>query len=199
MSIDLDVTGNAATTLASRQSCLELSPGDTFTFDVTVEGIPDSRPMIGFTLGLEFEAQLTLGSYEVRHLLASKLGSSILDPGPGISNPQRLYISAVDIGHPGTAEAGSGVLARITLLLDSEAAAGTYSFNLLPESVAIVDTQNNGHTPLTLNNATLVVGGSCPEAAFAPPALTPTPKSPGIARSAGTRFANLWRWRTSRY
>ena len=40
MSIDMNVAGNTATSLGTRQSCAEVAPGGTLTFDVTAQGIP---------------------------------------------------------------------------------------------------------------------------------------------------------------
>src|SRR3990172_5035300 len=54
MSIDLDVTGNTATSLGPREECIVVNPGDTVTLDVTAEGIPAASPIVAYSFNLYY-------------------------------------------------------------------------------------------------------------------------------------------------
>src|SRR5574342_616053 len=64
MSIDMDITGNTATALGTRESCARINENntmdadetavDTLTVDVTAVNIPASNPAIGFAYELNF-------------------------------------------------------------------------------------------------------------------------------------------------
>jgi hypothetical protein len=140
MSIDLDVTGHTATTLGSRDSCLEVSPGQLFTLDVTAEGIPTSNPIIAFGTGVAFEATLglTVDSYSVKLLLASRPGSAVLDTGLVI-NPDKIFFSAADTGYPSSAESGLGVLARLTFQVGADAPSGPHTLSLRERHAVRID------------------------------------------------------------
>lgn len=196
MSIDMDVSGNTATGLGARDGCVEAAPGDLVTFDVTAEGIPADYPMIAFHAVVGFPANVVLQSYDLNYLLAASPGSQILDPTIGGSYPAELSpFEAVDISDHFSIppEFGSGVLNRITVAIQSDAAPGAYPLTLA-EPVHI-DPLNSALLANVANGATLVVGGDCanppptpphspspiltptptPTATPAPPPLTPTP------------------------
>jgi hypothetical protein len=53
--IDMDPTGNDATTLGSRDECKEAVAGDTVSIDVTATNVPAATAMIGFTFGIDYD------------------------------------------------------------------------------------------------------------------------------------------------
>ncbi len=86
MSIDMDVTGNTATSLGPLDQCVVVSPGSSVTLDVTATNIPASNPMIAFAFTLNYPAGvLTVQSADPNFLIASSPGSNVLnasDPTP---------------------------------------------------------------------------------------------------------------------
>jgi hypothetical protein len=171
MSIDMDVTGNTATSLGPVESCLEVIPGTSFTFDVTADAIPVTNPMIAFTFALTMHQSFTFDTDDPRFLLDANPGSSLIDPGPGFGE-DRITFGVVDNGYPSSAESGSGVLLRATFLVDAAVAPGAYAVAL--SDAAHVDTQGNSKPPKVLHFATLLVGASCD--GFTPtPTPSPTP------------------------
>ena len=188
MSIDMDPTGNTATSLGTRQSCGEVSPGGTLTFDVTAAGIPPydgaiSGGMIGWFFSIRYdEAALTLESHDIRFLI------SVNPPGalpynasqflPDIDLDNKWNASAADLqSPPSIPESGSGVLTRVTISAGNSASVGYYSLFLT--DAGHLDYYNDVGLADQVNGASLAVGVSCQNL----PAITPTPLPTGGSAS----------------
>ncbi|HSP56537.1 MAG TPA: cohesin domain-containing protein [Dehalococcoidia bacterium] len=174
--VDLDTSGNTATSLGSVEECREVNPGDTVIIDVTATNIPASTAMIAFAYTLHYDpAAISVTAVDLNFLLASAPGSSVLDAGDPLPDTNGTYIgTGADTGDTNTtAESGSGVLERVTLQVAQGAAPGAYALGLTES--AHVDKQNNSHGPDHLVGARLAVGGvTC--------ASLPTPTPPGTSR-----------------
>lgn len=164
MSIDLDTTGNTATSLGPLDSCLSVSPPASFDLDVTALNIPATAfggmSAFGFTLNYDAGAGAqTVTGNNPNFLLAVNPGSSIMqivDPTP---DSDGAFNSAANDASASPGETGSGVLARITLTVGAGAAPGVYPLTLT--GAAHLDEGGFPYLPDNTNNAVLVIGGSC--------------------------------------
>jgi hypothetical protein len=163
MSIDLDVTGNTATTLGPRNSCREVNPGDEVTFDVSAEGIPSSDPMIAFTFRLNYPPPyFTVTHADSSYLLAATPGSNVFDLSDVLPDSDGAWRSgAADISNLAMVppESGSGVLARLTLEVAANTPSGIYAMTL--SEASHIDTFNDSRAPNLFRDAFLAVGASC--------------------------------------
>ena len=116
MSIDLDTSGNTATTLGPLDSCLQVQPGETITLDITATNIPASNPMVGFAyLILYNDSMLTIETQDHQFLLAATPGSGLLngsEPTPDTDGSNDWHGSAADLSTTAP-ESGSGTLSRV--------------------------------------------------------------------------------------
>ncbi len=187
MSIDMDPTGNTATSLGTRQSCGEALPGGTLTFDITAQGIPpynnngtpttldDTGGMRAYSTQLVYdEARLTVESENQAFLLAASPGSQLF-PGsqflPDQDNNNAWISTALDTSAipPDVPESGSGVLTRVSISVSLGAPSGFYSLHL---SFGIhINVQDAAAEADSLFSGLLAVGALCQNA----PSVTPTP------------------------
>jgi hypothetical protein len=200
MSIDTVPTGNGATTLGPRHSCVEVPPGGTVFLDITVEGIQtfddggtpgsswdDTGGIIGYSYKLLYDAAIiSVQSQFTNFLLHANAGSSLFagasDPRPDADGS---FTSAVlDIGN-GIPESGDGVLDRLTVRAAS-GASGLFAVTLSEN--AHVDASGMSYRPLISNDGVLAVGMPCPSPPPSPTA-TPTP-SPSIVFNGSTTTVN---------
>ncbi len=176
MSIDMDTTGNSATSLGPRDECVVASPGSTITLDVTAASVPVAYPMLAFTFTLNFPAGvITVESANPNFLLASTPGSSLFDVSDSVPDGDGVWHgAAVDVSDHATvpAESGTGVLERITISVVSGAPAGLYPL-ALTEAAHIDPATAGTHVPASINNAFLAVNSTCEN--LPTPTLTPTP------------------------
>lgn len=132
MAVDVDTIDNTATSLGSLQSCREVPPNQSLDIDVILDSIPIDRPMQGFEFDLIYDpAKLEVTAVDDTLLLAANPGSgpffSFTDSVPDSDGSFKVANS--DFGaDPG--ETGSGVLARITLEVLENAAAGDAALDL---------------------------------------------------------------------
>ena len=206
MYIDLDVSGNTATSVGPLDVCLEVKKGDTTTLDVTAEAIPASYPMIAFGFDLNFPPDVVnIESADADFLLGSEPGSNVFDASDPLPESDGQWTSAAtDIGKS-TPESGSGVLQRITLSIDPSAPSGLHSLFL--SSAAHIDPGNEAHPPVVVLSVLLAVetvcesGSPSPTATISPGPVpgtpicqcappTPTP-TPAILPDAGGLAAAL--------
>lgn len=193
MSLDLDVSGNTATSLGPRDDCLEVSVGQIVTLDVTAEGIPASNPMIAFAFALNFPAgTVTVTGADADWLLGAGPGSAVFNANEPLPSSSGLWRSAVADTGDITGETGSGVLERLTIEISGSAASGHYL--IWPNEAVHVDPAGNSWAADAVGHAFLAVGASCedvpqitsppnlPDEAPGNTAATPTP-------SAGARIA----------
>ncbi len=175
MSIDMDTAGNTATSLGPRESCGEVSPGGTKTFDVTALNVPSSTALIAYSFTLAYdEAPLTLTSHNFHFLLASDPGSApatVSEFIPDTNGNNRWSAAVADLASADVSppESGSGVLSRLTISANAAAPAGFYNIHIF-DGFHITSLQE-AFSPDTHESALLAVGVSCAGA----PLITPTP------------------------
>jgi len=192
MSVDMDPSGNTATSIGPREFCARINRNgamdadedtvDGLTIDVTAgpEGIPADNPMIGFTLALSYDAGLAdIVAEDIRFLLASVPGSEVLGVSDDLPDNDGVFNStALDLTAGRTADSGPGVLTRITIVPVAAAAAGIHDLVLVDGAAAHVNAQNVGAAPEALNHGMLAVDVECPAVQATPgPIITMTPRS----------------------
>jgi hypothetical protein len=166
MSIDMDTSGNTATSLGPLDSCRSVTPPAVFDIDVTALDIPATAfgGMNAFAFTLHYDNTAGAQSVTAQNpslLLAANPGSAIFNGSDATPDADGAYTAAAfDSGPvPATSEVGSGVLSRITLSVGAGATPGAYPLTLT--DVAHVDGGGFPYPPDTINNAFLVVDGSC--------------------------------------
>ncbi len=178
MSVDVDITGNTATSLGPLESCVEARPGDTVTVDVTATNIPAATAMIGFAFEIQYDdVHLAISADDHQFLLAANQGSilfNVSDATPD-ANPDGLWRAGVADLSVTAPESGSGVLSRLSIGVDAGAPPGLYSLRLRGDDTAAhVDRTNQPYFPDRLNHGVIAVGLPCPEQT---PGPSPTPTS----------------------
>lgn len=178
MSVDTEVTGNAATSLGALDSCIEAAPGDTITLDVTATNIPAGFEMMAFSYTVNYdEAALTIETQDHEFLLAANFPSAIFNASeetPDIDGNGSWIASVADIGG-GRAESGSGVLSRLTVSVALDAASGIRAFLLTGATHG--DNLNEYHSPDVMNDGAIAVGVPCPPSGSPTPSPVQTPVS----------------------
>lgn len=115
LAIDVDPSGNTATLLDTRQVCVEVSSGDTFDIDITVENVEDLSAWEAY-LGFDNDVVHVVGR-DVQMFLTSSPGANAFDLSASVPHdsdtPYR--VGAANIADPPEGVSGSGVLARLTL------------------------------------------------------------------------------------
>ena len=128
MSIDLNTSGNTATTLGPLDSCREVQPGQTVTLDVTATNIPASNPMTGFAYHILYDdSGLTIETQDHQFLLAATPGSGLLnvsEPTPDEDGSNDWRSGLADLSST-AAESGSGTLSRLTLSVATATPSGS--------------------------------------------------------------------------
>jgi len=177
MSIDMDTTGNTASSLGTRDECVSVAAGSTVTVDVTIDNIPtyvDNAPL--GVVDPNDTGGITAFAYDFVHpgapnftiqapadstfILTANVGSSTFDASNALPDSSGVWTASVlDVGSAAPEE-GSGVLTRLTIAVDAATPAGLYSLSLA----------NHAHSdpaafyvPDVTNGATLAVGQSCPQ------------------------------------
>lgn len=194
MSIDVDVTGNTATSLGPLDSCVEARAGDVVTVDVTALNIPATNPMIAFTYAIQYDdSSVRVESQDDRFLLAANAGSGLVNasdstPDENVNGLWSATVLDVSDSRFVPPEFGNGVLSRLSISIRQGLQAGLYTLRLAPEETAHVDTNNDTNRPEILNSAAIAVGVSCPPVSGTPtpvpsptPLPTPTPGPPAIS------------------
>jgi hypothetical protein len=192
MSIDLDVTGNTATSLGPLESCVEASQGDTVTLDVTALNIPAGFEMIAFAYTVYYdEVALTIATDDEQFLLAANFPSAVLDATqatPDLNGDGQWTGSAADLS-AGPGESGSGVLSRLTMSVALDAPAGVYPLTLA--GAGHVDSLNEGYAPDILNGGWIAVGVPCPSSESPTPSPAPTPSPPSPSPTPSLPLSDL--------
>jgi hypothetical protein len=184
--IDMDPTGNTATSIGTVEPCARVNPNgiqdadeetiDSVDIDIVTgpAGIPASNPAIALTTTLTYPAPWTeVIGRDPLFLLNSAPGSAITTPGDSLPDSDGAFLNdVVDLG-AATAESGPGVLSRFTLRSTPGAPAGLYSLRL--ESAFHFDTLNNAQRPdneigfvnsfEVIPSATIAIDVPCPQPA----------------------------------
>lgn len=121
IAVDLDTTGNSATSLGPREDCASVGPNDTLQIDVTVKGVPPFDPgtfsggIAGFGFDLLYDPtviKVTAVDLDFLHASAgARIPFDIIDPLPDTDGVFRF--DSGDLSQ--NFESGDGVLARIAL------------------------------------------------------------------------------------
>lgn len=115
LAIDVDPTGNTATSLGTRQVCVEVDSGDTFDIDITAENVEDLSAWEAY-LGFD-NSIVHVVDRDVQMFLTSSPAANAFDLSASVPHdsdtPYR--VGAANIADPPEGVSGSGVLARLTL------------------------------------------------------------------------------------
>nr|NIR01236.1 hypothetical protein [Gemmatimonadales bacterium] len=107
---------NTADTVAGVEICREVSSGDTFDVDITIEDVTN---LIAFDTALYYDKNmLAVVDRDVDFFLAIASGSNVRDQSDASPDADGYYgFRGLDTSwkDPATAESGSGVLGRVTL------------------------------------------------------------------------------------
>jgi hypothetical protein len=188
--LDLDISGNAASSVGSIQSCASLQPGDTLQIDFWITGAPPPAGAEGgvaaFTYYLHFDpAVVKVTAVDNKFMIVDGGGNLTVDivdanPGSGLEGLEgdplpattgNLRVESAEIAGP--FESGDGILSRITL---QAIAAGSSDLTLrddqydnYPAPSILEGGTGNLHFVNSVQNGIVVVGGSCAQQ----PAPTP--------------------------
>ncbi len=171
MAIDMDTTGNTATSLGERQYCIEAEPGQRITLDVTAEGIPESHPMIGFAFELHYAPEaLRLLSANPNFVLGALDGSSVMNASDSVPDGDgRWYAAVADTSN--ASEWGTGVLMRPVIEVTAAATQGIYKLDMF--NPIHVDPTNTAYRPRAILPGYVAVNTPCDGAPTPPPTLAP--------------------------
>jgi hypothetical protein len=192
-SLDMDPTGNAATSLGPNDTCVSTTAGSTVTVDLTATNVPpfndagtpgvpadDSGGIIGWIATLLYSdngAPLRIEMEDQNFLVASNPGSSLFSgsaPLPDSSGDGQWTSQSFDIGAGATPEEGSGVLARLNVSVDASAATGNYDLQLDTSNAAHSEASGATLDPHAVNLGTIAVGQACAGAETPSPSPAPT-------------------------
>jgi hypothetical protein len=181
--IDMDPTGNTATSVGSVQTCARVNPNgvkdadedviDGVGIDIMVGplGIPASNPMIAFTYDLLYPPPLVVSAASHSFLLANTPGSTTIEPGDTTPDADGTYVGqAYDFSDWGIVppESGEGTLSRLTISAPLSASTGVRQIQM--RFGVHIDTQGEGRLPHNSSAASvplgahLAVGLPCPAA-----------------------------------
>ena len=159
VAIDVDPTGNTATSLGPVDTCVAVEAGSPFTIDVIANSIPPYQPLAGGGL-IGFQYDLNYGSLHVTaadnlQLIAANgvLPLEFTEEMP--DNGGTLIVAFADLG-TSEPESGAGIITRITLQAVSQ---GTTDLTLT--DLVLVDSVSNSYLVSTAGSARIEVGGSC--------------------------------------
>ena len=112
--VDADPTGNTATLLGERDTCIAVQEGDSFQVDVIVEDVED---LIAWEVYLSFDPSLIqVTDRDVHHFLDAVPNSSPFDLSESVPDDDGRYrVGAASIADPPVGGSGSGVLARLSV------------------------------------------------------------------------------------
>ena len=160
MSLDMDTTGNTATSVGAIDVCVHAIAGDAVTVDVTAQGIPPTTAMIAFAATISYDKNsLSVTANNVSMMLNANSGSQIFDTSDAVPDTDGTFnFGAIDTGS-GTGESGDGVLARTTITVSNSAVSG-YLYNVNLSNGAHIDSNNMAYAPNAINGARIAVGSA---------------------------------------
>ena len=162
--VDVNASGNTATSLGSIQTSRTVACGDAFDIDIYITDVTNLR-MWNVTFRYE-PAILGVYARDVQMFLAASLGSDVEDRSFGDYGFSGNYdLLATDIAEPPAPESGSGVLVRLSV---RALAPGVSKGDVIPER--FWGTSGPISNPPAVN-AQIIVAGQC-----ATPVPTPTPE-----------------------
>jgi hypothetical protein len=172
--VDVDASGNTATSLGNIETSRTVACGDAFDIDIYVTDVPDLQV---WNVAFQYDPGI-LGVYarDVRMFLAASPGSDVNDYSDGDSGFNGNYdLLARDAANPPAPESGSGVLARLSVRALSP---GVTRANAAP--VLFFGTSGPISSPSAVD-AQITVAGECTT-----PVPTPTPEPTGTPTRSPT-------------
>lgn len=115
LGVDVDPSGNTATSLGPIESCLSVTTGTTFDIDIFVEGATGLRV---WNVALRYDPSvITVVGRDIQMFLAANPGSDVVDHSHGDPSVGGAYeLTAADVSEEESAhESGVGVLVRLTV------------------------------------------------------------------------------------
>lgn len=212
LGIDVDPSGNTATSLGTIDECISVSSGADFDIDVFLDKIPSPHNLGGFEYRLNYDST-ALRVNAVDHgggtsLIMSQAGSSVLDLGdcspPGSPCPDTdgsLFVSVVDTGGPASVEDPDslGVLGRynltviggegnLTLLTLTDPALGGYEPTVTPWTDEIDQVWDGDFAPaygvIAIDTPCRELTATPAPTATVPAAATPAALTPATSATA---------------
>lgn len=178
LSIDMEIAGNDADSLGSRQECREALPGATIIIDVTVEGISAATPLLSYQYMFLFPGPTIAITDHEPIKIDSNPGSQLFNVSDPLPDLDGVWTAvALDTGEgPDVYETGSGVLDRLTLEVGTDAAPGTYLLSL--SDAVLIDPNTMPYSPSVTRNARLAIGESCAGSTPVPPVTATATAAP---------------------
>lgn len=137
LAVDVNTDGNTSTALGTRDLCAQVSAGDTFQVDVTIENVTALTALEAFIT--YDENVVTVTDRKVKdQFLASAGESNVFDASesvPDVDGRYRMEAAIIPADDPIGAD-GSGVLARLTLEAKGP---GVTTLSLTPSQTDIPD------------------------------------------------------------
>jgi hypothetical protein len=132
LGVDVDHTGNTATSLGSIEASRTVACGETFEMDIFIQDVAD---LLTWLVGLDYDPSVVrITERDVQMFQAANAGSDVRDQSggdEGLASGWGGYyeVAAADAGEPreDVADSGSGVLARLTV---AAVGAGTSPLNV---------------------------------------------------------------------
>ena len=192
LAIDGDPTGNSARSVGTIERCVSANVGEPAQIDIVVPapGVPAARGMGAYQFSILYDpAVIWIGTDDSAMLLAQAAGSNVIpiaDPRPdrnGVYESWGVDFGPSGIEPAGSSETGPGVIARITLLLQSE---GVSTLTL--SDVLVIDDASERISLESVQSATINVGQSCLSESVTP--LTPAPSLSAFPKSGGPPAPN---------
>jgi hypothetical protein len=176
LAIDGDPTGNSPRSVGSIEQCVSASVGRPTQIDIVVPGpgVPVDRGIGAYQFSLLYDpGSIWISDDDSNMLLAQAARSNVIpiaDPRPdrnGVYESWGVDFGPSGIEPAGTSETGPGVIARITLLPQSEGGS-----TLTLSHVLVIDDASNRISLESVQSAIINVGRPCSSESVTP--LTPT-------------------------
>jgi hypothetical protein len=194
LGVDVDPTGNTATSLGTIEPCTSVGINDSFDIDIFITNVID---LLGWEAYFVYDPSvINVIGRNAQMFQAANAGSEVFDASEALPDADGQYrLAAVDIGEPPAPDSGSGVLARLTLQAVGAGAS--------PAALALLDINGDGKPDLgpsltdvqgdhigdvnddalfdgPISSARIAVDTACPEATLTPAATaTPVGAMPG--------------------
>jgi hypothetical protein len=177
MGIDLDPTGNTTTSLGPTDSCISVSSGQTFDFDIVIANVTD---LAGWQLILTYDpAVLTLASADVDMFVTAHEGARLVDLSDSL--PDNTGTHGFIVGDVQLAgQSGSGTLARVTAQVVGPGSAALAAEQVVLGDVfatSIDDADGDTFFDGPVSPAFVYVDASCPGEL---PSVTPRAPQPTV-------------------
>ncbi len=185
VAVDADTSGNDSRTVGTVEDCVSTDMGEPVDVDIVIAspGVPADRGIAAFQFSIMYDpAVVWIGADDGAMLLAQADGSNVIPIGDPKPDRNGVYQSwAIDFGTPGiepvgASETGPGVIARITLLPQSDGVSPLTLSNVL-----LIDDSSERLSLELLGSASIHVGQPCPDESengtpTPTPTATPTPE-----------------------